>query len=275
MAIVVESVSIGAFSTTPLTITKPSGLSVGDLMIWVISGDNPSSTSNPDYAPPAGWAVQATMASSGNNERQIVWSKIATGGDVSATDFSATWLGGSIVGGVILRISGHNPTTPVQTVSQARANNEPIATPIYPITVTPNYANSLLIFASSSFDSSGINLTASGYSIVTDNPIWTERVDEFVVDSANRHNLAVATAPRASQASTGDATVTINTSCDQMLGAMIVINPISTTVSTLGLTTGYYNLTGEDITLSPSVVPITWENEEKNSSLWINKPKHI
>lgn len=84
---------------TSIVVPKPTGLAVGDLMVAVAGcGDSRS------VSPPAGWT---TLEDTTNGTYRIaIFTRVATSGDVAATDFTFTASGGFSAASVgILRIS--------------------------------------------------------------------------------------------------------------------------------------------------------------------------
>lgn len=102
MAIVVESTSNAtATSSATLTITKPTGLVVGDVLIAVICNFDTTDT----VQVPAGWTdINSGACADGS---QKVLGKVADSSDVAASNFSFTTTGSSqIISGGLMRVSG-------------------------------------------------------------------------------------------------------------------------------------------------------------------------
>lgn len=98
MAATIESTSTAVWTTgASLTITKPSGLSVGDLMVAAIGGVAEGNTT------PSGWTKDASKAQGGNVETSV-FSKIANSTDVAASNFTFTSTS-NFLSGIIYRIS--------------------------------------------------------------------------------------------------------------------------------------------------------------------------
>lgn len=105
MAVTIESVGVGvqASDTTEITITAPSGIQDGDLLIAGISKDGGSTNA----VGLAGWASPTPYAGTLNFYRGTVLYKIASS---ESGDYTFTWSGNEQASGAILRISGHHPT---------------------------------------------------------------------------------------------------------------------------------------------------------------------
>lgn len=93
-----------AGSRTSITIAKPAGLEVGDLMIANISHSQTTTRS-----PPAGWTNGASWASG-----RGVWQmyKYATAADVSASNFTFNVSPSQVVCGEINRLRSPHPSSP-------------------------------------------------------------------------------------------------------------------------------------------------------------------
>lgn len=88
-------------------VPKPTGTVAGDLLIAVGCTNG---SGNPITAP-AGWTQHANSLSNDNP----LWTKIAGGVEPASYTFTVANIANSIV--VIIRVSGHNPTTPVDVAS--------------------------------------------------------------------------------------------------------------------------------------------------------------
>lgn len=89
--------------TQDITLTKPSGLSVGDVMIAVVV----SSRSSDSYTPPSGWS-SITPVFSGQTNGQA-FSKVADASDVATADFTfeaENLVNPSTSGGALYRFLG-------------------------------------------------------------------------------------------------------------------------------------------------------------------------
>lgn len=208
MAIAVASQSaIATNSGTTITITKPTGLAVGDLMIAHV-GASTSSGGIGEWNQLSGWTRLSsanwyhTSANVGRKEG-LQW-KVADSSDVSASNFTFTYsTTGSLVG-AIFRITGQRATTEIilgstSTSPDSFETSSPVA---YACGVTPLVNDSLLML---------FILTRNGgnfenYSIATSNPTWTEAYDS--------NSIACAYAIRPEITATGDMTISFSESDD-------------------------------------------------------------
>src|SRR4051794_38825202 len=112
---------------SPLTITKPTGVATGNLMIATVSLRDGTAT----LTPPAGWTLLTSIASSGGTTTQYVYSKVATASE--GTSYVFSWTGGSGASdssGVILAYSGiwAGAGSNIDTTTSATANGTTSAT---------------------------------------------------------------------------------------------------------------------------------------------------
>lgn len=194
----IQTATSGGSSDTSVTVTKPTSLAAGDLMVFSIAADNSTTTTL------TGWTFVGN-GTPGDNRRIAVYFKIASSADAAASDFTATlgtsrfWLG------AIIRATGSAVDIQSLTGIDTATNSHSFATGI-----TPGQASSLLImvtgFRSGSF-------TGSTQAIATSNPTWTERND--AVNGAGQGcNLNIATAIRTESTSTGAWSLTSSSSTD-------------------------------------------------------------
>lgn len=282
MAIAYESIATTDFnevSPETLTIAKPSGLAVGDMMIANLVWDS-NSTTAPTL--PNGWTslFHATTALESAGAY-----KVADANDVAATNFVFT-LAGTVTGsgGSIMRWSG---------VGQVNAGSvfrdlSSTANPTFTTGVTPAVANSYLVFLYyTEFSLSNV----SNYAITTDNPAsWVEIAQES--NTTPDVTMAIAYASRPETTATGNFSCTTDNSLNSHFGRLLYLYPrtdvnLSMPVGTLTLTSPTPSLT-IDVNLEMSVGSLTvtgqtptvsttektaWTNETKNSTSWTNESK--
>jgi hypothetical protein len=120
----------GLTGTNTFSVTAPTSISSGNLLIAISSGSSGS------WTPPTGWTQQFTKAASGNSPSLFLWTKTATGsepGSYSWTESNGTT---EAINMGILNISGANTTSPInqsasnyQTSATTAAVTIPSATP--------------------------------------------------------------------------------------------------------------------------------------------------
>jgi len=218
MAIVIESQSSNTVAnSSSITITKPSGVVSGNLM--VMCGNFEINTT---VTPPSGWTQITNNVHSSNQFRLLSYYKIAGGSEPA--DYTWSWTNGREATGLIMRISGFNATTPIQTSNSAESNTS-VASKSFACTVTPTVADSLIIMLLGGRNSiGGAGWHWSGQAIATSNPTWTELYDSSF--GAGYFEFSVSTAIRTQTSATGNASGTLSTSnAGNDMGQLIVVNP--------------------------------------------------
>jgi len=284
MAISYESIqSTTDDGSATITITKPISLAVGDLMVAFI-GSGADATTNSSLA---GWTVidglgDATFwgANPGNH---TCLAKVADSGDTAASNFSFTKGGGNDESvGAILRFSSDVGSFDASSLIVGDANlaaGNPTIT--FVGGVTPASANSFLVMGVFTDASS----TSTGWAVVTDNPSWTEVLDE-VISEGNDATLSIAYGSRAETSATGNYSTILGANNDG-IGILIALNemvdvtispdPIvmTSTVPSV-VVTADANIAPSPLVITASVpaptvtvTTVSWTNESKPSaSVW-------
>lgn len=273
MAITVPSNQTGtATAGVDLVINKPSGLTAGDLMVAHLAIKN----TNAEFAVPSGWdaLIIQTESSAGNFVLQLM-SKIATSGDVAASNFTFTANGsgsGERKVGAIIRIVGHRPQSYI-TASQGQANAS--STTITIPGDTPVEPNSLIMLFGATGTTSA--RTFSGYTIATSAPSFTEQYD------TNNAELSIgcATGVRPEETATGNGTITVS-SAEPNAGQLLIISaPQDFTITdsmtmTEAITYAVSIIIAEMITLTETITSTAqrlWSKLSKAITSWTNLPK--
>lgn len=213
MAASVASSAKGDFdSSPPCTITAPSGIQVGDLLVAFVAG----TSNDPTNYSISGWTYVDGVTSGG--ESLAMFKKIAVSGDTTAPSYSAEASDAEVTGGIIARVTGAADDFTVR--SKQEAANGVFTT----MDLTPANADSLILFAVFEYD---VGNTNSGYAIATSNPSWTEAQE--LAGAFSIGSLSLAHANRPEITSTGDFSVTDN---GTYLAIAVALSPIvSTSVS--------------------------------------------
>ncbi len=221
------------------TIPKPSGLAVGDLMVALLAIGEETAT----VTPPSGWTlIQANI--SVDDLGFHTYYKIADSGDAAASTFFFDSSDNSDeVGGCILRITGYDTASPINTSNKGQDTDIPSGDFSISAAITPSRANCLLIMG---FAGRNTNVDIFDYFISTDNPTWTERHDSQTAASLD-YSISVATASRPQVTSTGNIGADGVEGGGVMAGIIIAINPPQTTMTA---DVGEFDLTGQDATFS-------------------------
>lgn len=266
MAVVVESKTDPIYTTNnTVVVTKPTGLSVGDLMLaqWIIGYGNTRNV-------PTGWTEVFT--SRVDNFEQTFLYKIADSSDVNASDFSFTknQISGAASQSVgILRISGFSYSQPISVYDFEDTKNN--SNPTYStISITP-FADSMLIIGI--VGDTSVSVT-SDYAIATDNPTWTEAWD-VVDNTGTERSIALAYANRTQNTATGAVSITYAGDGGSIrTGCSILSIPLSKDV-TISETLTLTDTAKQDITLNTSdTLTSTDEIETEKKKVWLNEDKH-
>jgi len=292
MAIVIESSQTGTSSSSDtITITKPVGLVVGDLMVAALYThfDSVSRT----FTTPTGWTAYGTESdapdsSGGDGHRYAFFYKLAASGDVSASNFDFVLSASSNQNrGVLLRISDiRSDVTVGGNDNQTRTG---VDNPVYTVALSPAQNNVLYLamFISGSGAYTATNVTINGT-----NPTWTSYLaGSTAVDGTFRHQVfaAVDAAPAAS-ITTLTPTETGSTSNTDSVGAIAlflgknngnasltlteVSNVAFAPAGSAGAQTALTLTETENVAFAPTgggTSPTNWINDTKPSTTWTNE----
>jgi len=137
MAAVFEGVQ-SASGIGTLTITKPTGLAVGNMLVASIFGRGGG-----DVSTPSGWTSLITVNTDYDAARARCFIKIADSTDVAASNFSFSNSFGTLCYGTLSRLSGASYD---QIVTYNRSNSS--SSSVSYTGLTPNYADSLYMIVS-------------------------------------------------------------------------------------------------------------------------------
>lgn len=265
MAVAIQSSSTKLESSlSTITIDKPSGVVSGDLLIAQVSVRR----SNTTWSVPSGWTElhDQTMPDDTNGSlAQVTAWKIAGGSEPSNYTFTPS--GADPMAGIILRITGHDPTTPIGA-SSGLADNSPDTT-ADGTAITPQ-ANSLLLMAISACRS-GVSAapTLDTYAIVTSDPGgWAEVVAEQALGTNPGCSQVIAYATRVQSTSTGTPTATASGTVKSIVH-FIAITPdpaVSVTVTIGAPLAATFSLPAvtisaiQNITVSSSILSATFSS---------------
>lgn len=274
------AVAIASKSTSSSgTLTKPTGLAVGDLMVAVLFN-----TGSATWDTLTGWTAVGTAQDTIENgiARVSVQAKIAEASDVSATDF--TFTGGATQHKTqLFRITsdGDFEGTIASLIVSDFDSDATGATPTsFPGGVTPNFANSLLILGAIQNTTSHA-ITLSSPAVTNNNPgTWTTQDSGgggavgFIVASAT-YSVATATGAYLVTSSinsaaggfllsiydSGNASVTLDV-------ASLTATPRDFASSTGGanVTLDAASITGTAQAVTASAAAAKWVNTDKSSA---------
>ena len=184
MSVVIESSQTGSSSNSAsVTVTKPTGLAVDDLIVAVIYAHDTSGS--PGLNTPSGWTLVGSnaraMTGSDIMEYAIFYKKAASG-DVAASNF--TFSAGTtmdFIDAVLLRVSGIR-TDVASLGAFSRQSKTDTDNPSFTVSLSPAQDNVLYIATFTSFD---IPFTATNVTLNGTNPTWTRYLNaSHTVDSS-------------------------------------------------------------------------------------------
>ena len=196
MAIAVQATSTTGFANRdPISITKPTGTVDGDFLLAFIAWEGAATIDSV----PAGWTELQSVDEPGGDSLSIYWKQASSEGASWSWGFTASQ---ECFGGA-LRIDGQVPTDPTDVDNEATVTDG--NSPSWANTITPTYADSLIVMAiiANQHSSEGV----SAYAIATDNPTWTEQFE--IYEGSIQFSLAVATAVRSAKTATGNSSATL------------------------------------------------------------------
>lgn len=230
MAVAVQTVgtaAIGASVGTAITITAPTGIVVGDLLIAFVGGPNDYSVNTA-----TGWTgLTQGQSIEGNQMTMKAQWKIAVQADVDASNFTFTVSTGSGLTGFMLRIDGHNATTPINAETCENLDTDG-TDPVITNTLTPSVANCLIIL--SIWEAEAQN-AFSGWAIATSPPTFTEHNDQSgtVAGTGRGMSRGCASGVRPETTATGNSTVAFGATGNRWVGAQIAVAPVVAAAGTV------------------------------------------
>lgn len=258
-----------------VSVTKPTSLAVGDLMIACAVSNLGVLTL------PSGFVSLGTqgdgVVDSGQMVSELAW-KIADSSDVAASTFAFSNNSGvsRLSFAAISRITGASAASVSYMYGEGSATNT--STPSIAAGVTPkDYGDSVLLIMY--WVARTASTATASYAIGTSNPSWSEGYD---VASGSGENVSMAYATRPELTATG------NVSCaggggttDWGVQLLAIPAPLRATVTeTVTLTESKIlsmsQLVSETATLTESVDADTqrqWTNTSKNNASWVNTDK--
>lgn len=228
---VVSSKSNTAFAAgiSSFTITKPTGLAVGDLMVAFIG----QLIQNTTLIAPGGWTIRYTDAT--GNGSFAVYSKVADAADVAASNFSFSASVSTILGGAILRITGVASGSEVAATSVVFTNS-PFTNLTETVSAATQSTDSLIIpfFWVQDFVIGSV-ITISGYSI-TPTITLTEEYDFGYRDGASDGgSIAIASGTYTGSTTFTSVGATASLSAGSHYSGVIVINSVTNASGTSAL----------------------------------------
>lgn len=288
---VVASSSNTAFAgASAVTVTKPTGLAVGDVMIAFVGWFGGASR---NLTIPAGWSN-----TQGINGFQGFWglTKIADAADVAAANFTFTLSGVTTqIGGAIVRVTG---TATGSEVADSEYNSTAVtdATSLsQTCSIAPISSESLVIigFAPYDFDIPSIVTIASYAS--TPSLTFTEVLDfGFRDGSSDGMTIAIASAPKTNTTTITAYTATASQTVSAQQSVIYILNApqnVSSDVSHFNISPEINSITVSQVNVNANVsnldtIPVIngleiadssgdniWTTIDKSTTIWTNLDK--
>lgn len=262
----------GTSAGTNITVTKPASTAAGNLLVAILACIDSTAT----WTGLDGFTSILTTSNASSGVLTIAV-KIATGSETDPISFDTNANGsGDAKLATVLRFTGNRQgTSTAISASAGQANSA--STTITAPTVTPTFADNILLFVGIDQGGSGGNDT-SGYAVATNNPSWTEISD---TTHSNLHVAIAYSAIRPETTATGSGTATITDNVAS-IGQLLIISGMPTisatdTVVTSEVVRGSLGIYIQDIiATTDSVTALAyrmWTNITRNIKSWTNQNK--
>lgn len=275
-----QSVQSAGNNGDSLTITKPTSLAVGDLLLAGIYSSNGTGAGSVSINTPSGWTQVAIDGIASSNDMIACFSKVADSSDVAASNFTFTDTNGqpdSFMIGQLARITNFG------LVDASNTNENNTASSVVISTITPDYANCLFVIFAGGTNGGAGGPSIDTYALATNNPTWTEQAQTSQTSAGGRGGtLSIATATRPETTATGNITVTYGASTNR-LGAIVVALAPRIDGSVTPTTQVYANaftpvfpvtvIATMDSPTTDVSNPAVWSNQSKNNSTWTPQDK--
>lgn len=308
MALAVASTStVTGSSADTLVITKPSGVTVGDLLVIVASGehDGNNGLGNSQIAC-SGFTKQLSPSREANNSNTdlnlgsvLLW-KIADSGDVSASNYTITLAGSESLGlACMFRITGWTSGNPVYSSHTSNSSISPSS-----LSLGRPSSQLLIMCVARKDDDEGWSFGSYSVTSGDSNPTWTEVQDTYTTvnntTDARRvsHGVAYAitsstSAITAYSATATDLNVGTNGTASDISFLAVICEPADATGTNnlhsvepviFGNTSAVVGTAGTNALHEPSpeffdqsgsgTAPTQWTNEAKpTDTSWTNESK--
>lgn len=196
-----ESISSAtALNTNSVTVTKPTGLAVGDLLVAGVVSDRDAGASTPSLNTPTDWTLEESVSPTGATVG--LFSKIADSSDVAASNFTftASSVSQQDMGVILVRFSSPGSK---RGEASGQSGASGTTTSIAGFTPTASSTHIGLVYRGSG---TAVSVTSLAYA--TNDPTFTERAEIAINGTVIDGQLALYTATRAEVTATGNITAT-------------------------------------------------------------------
>jgi len=282
MAASYGSIATNTATSGDLTITKPSSLAAGDMMIACIETEDTNSATTK-----TNWTELQFQTTGGVNARNLtILAKVADASDAAASDFTFTNNGGNETAGALIRVTGSFTDGIGNFVVSADVSTQDTTTPSF-AGITTRIDNDLLVIVA--VTTTAVE-TSSTYAVANSNPTWTERAD-FSLDDVEDISMAIATATYATAGATGNFSWTAS-GTNSKVGYIFSISETANSTQTpdpvvvasavqapsvaadANVSAGsVQDIASSVIDPAVSLADPTWSDVSKSSSTWSNTSK--
>ncbi len=206
----IQSAQDSGANITSITVTKPTGLAEGDLMVAVVGG-----VDGTDDWTLTGWTeVDSTFyVASSRTTSYVLLAKVASSGDAAASNFTFSGSTANAVGAAIMRFTGDEFGGTANILSD-RDTSDTFSETSETFTggVTPTQTNTLLVMGVVTGGDNGDTPAIDDYSVANNDPTWTERLEQDINNNTNTSEsvIALATGTYSPASATGDYTLTLS-----------------------------------------------------------------
>lgn len=173
MAFTVESTASNSTTgSTSLTITKPTGLAEGDLMVASLSVSSGGAVT---ISTASGWTLVANQTCA--NASANMQYKVATAGDAAASNFTFSSSASGFWGGTIMRVTGFAVGNELDASDSDFNNTANSPTISFTTTVSPSTDGNLIVAAYVANDGNTGTETVGSYTASDGTLTWTELHD--------------------------------------------------------------------------------------------------
>lgn len=295
MAFVVQSVSTNSSTATAhtgLTINKPTGLAVGDLMVSIINAYGGTDL-RVDLR--SGWTnITTTNNAAANILTGRIQYKAADASDVAASNFAFTYSGDTadLSAGAIMRITGHGLSSLIAGSDADTNAAASSATVSFSTSISPLTDGSLVIMGILATDT-GNQVTTSNYSVTPSGVTFTELFDLNINAASVDPVVAAAYGIQTTKADItnyGALFSAVKTAHQGMIAVLTPAVNASADISHIAVTPALTGLpssntataTASHIEITPTLDGLSstedsgrtrWDSPNKPSSTWINPDK--
>lgn len=274
-------------NVSSVVITKPTSLAVGDLMVAFIGYYRAGSSTT--ITTPSGW--DSRQKDDGSDTGQACFTRIATSGDVAASDFTfQVGASSDIVLGSLHRIDGYSSigTSEIDSLSTDADGDLSFTT-----SLTPTVSNNLLIASYCGADPTWSGTPSASTYSSTPSKTWSEKADVGAKSSNLGLLMSVATADNTNTDQVTGRTALMNDAPTAGVSSIILIvegtvdatgtNALLAVSPTFFTQNGVAGATGTNTLHAPSPTffdqsgygnsPTQWANPNKESTTWTNPDK--